>query len=360
VKLRIVLLPLLAAGVLVAPVAASARTAHRGAHLVGTYPTAIVGSNECGPFTPSGSIGAATTTSYSGSVSAGNAGLGNVIQVAGGPVTFGGAVYSGGAWQFDLEWAPSSAHAGGYGTDPLVHEVAVEGASATSTQFSDDVTVPAGYIWVVPRNEGTATGSAYAVATSDGGTQDLDADNNAALMCDATAEAGGQAHTDAQGITTALGSNLAALGTLNTTGTTGNGDLLALGRTLTQIYGADQSVDPDVQAVGSDVIALGAGKTIANLDDDLNGLGAGKTIASLDTDLAQLDTDVQTLHADNLATQSDLTSSGGPASEVELSPADRQLVADSANGAHDDLWILGGAMLGIWLASVLARALWGS
>lgn len=71
--------------------------------------------------------------------------------------------------------------------------------------------------------------------------------------------------------------------------------------------------------------------------------------AALLAELETLDADVRSGNA-----------SSAPAQAVELSPADRQLLVDAANGAHDDLWLLGGAVLGVFVCWSLARALWWS
>lgn len=71
------------------------------------------------------------------------------------------------------------------------------------------------------------------------------------------------------------------------------------------------------------------------------------------TDSGALLTELQTIDSDVKAGPTVTT-----ASTVQLSPADRQMIADAANGAHDDLWELGGGLLAVWVLVTIARAVW--
>ena len=90
-----------------------------------------------------------------------------------------------------------------------------------------------------------------------------------------------------------------------------------------------------------DAIAAGTAQSLSN----------GETLSTIAADLSSIETELGgTLDV----------STGGPTGtqQVILSPADRQLLADSANGAHSDVWDVVGIALGAFVCWMLVRALW--
>lgn len=84
-------------------------------------------------------------------------------------------------------------------------------------------------------------------------------------------------------------------------------------------------------------------------------LNAASAAGQAHSDSAAVLAELQTVDADVRA-----QGSGGGASGpvVQLSAADRQLLADASTGAHDDLWLLAGGLLGVWMAWVVVKAVW--
>lgn len=100
--------------------------------------------------------------------------------------------------------------------------------------------------------------------------------------------------------------------------------------------------------------------SIANLDGDVKALAGGKTLGSLHGDLVQVDSDLVTLDGDvktlNTSVQALPGGSGSTSPQrVVLSSADRRLEADIASSSHSDLWVIVGAVVGVFLAWVLFR-----
>lgn len=129
--------------------------------------------------------------------------------------------------------------------------------------------------------------------------------------------------------------------------------VLAHGDALTA-HTDSAAVDVDVQSVKSAVNALtSAGTTLTDVKNAVSGLGGSgsstATLATIDADLQTLDSDVKATSAGG--------SSGAP-QLVQLSSADRQLQADSASSLHGDLWVVVGAIVGVFAAAqILNRVL---
>lgn len=245
--------------------------------------------------------------------------------------------------------------------------------------------------WTTPSNAGSAPGSSassYCVSAND----------TLQVLASGTTSATGTFASGWQGGVVDVVVNAASGGSLAVSVTVGTGsgeNALAI---LTSRSGGTTyvgQVDLPASASGQSVTISGAtsltswyvvGNAAANSSAELaeyaclNAAAAANQAhtdaGTIATDLAQLHSDVTsgttqahadagTLAGDLAQVHSDLVTlegdvSGGPstAQTVELSPADRQMFADASNGAHNDLWELGGCVLAGWALGWFARVAW--